>query len=239
MSGRQRVCLLTGAAGFLGTQIIRNLWREYRFAALIHQSEPPYLVQNSWLVDPLRPRQKQQCILSCRADLTRETQVSESIESIVSALGPIDVLINAAGMFPRIPLRNAIRNIDIVTKTFAVNTIAPLIVTTLLCDRIWRDTNENLSRNRNVINISSSAGVFIYPDLGQGVYSASKAALNYISYHLASELWDLGIRVNAIAPTSFPSKINTDSVLAIIRQLDRGDETGEVFLMDENGTRPI
>jgi NAD(P)-dependent dehydrogenase (short-subunit alcohol dehydrogenase family) len=98
---------------------------------------------------------------------------------------------------------------------------------------------ENLARNRNVINISSTAGVYVYPDLGQSVYAATKAALNQLSYHLAAEFWDIGVRVNAIAPDSFPSRVQTGVVLDAIRRTDQGDRTGKVVIVDRLGTREL
>ncbi len=55
------------------------------------------------------------------------------------------------------------------------------------------------------MNISSTAGIYIYPGHGQSIYSASKAALNYLSMHMGDEFSSIGVRVNALAPTSFPS----------------------------------
>lgn len=50
----------------------------------------------------------------------------------------------------------------------------------------------------NIINISSGVGVRGLP--GSAAYSASKAAIVALSYSLADELRDQGIRVNAICP---------------------------------------
>lgn len=55
--------------------------------------------------------------------------------------------------------------------------------------------------NRNVVNLSSTAGLFVYPDLGQSVYAASKAALNHLTYHLASDF--CGFCVGALPPPLF------------------------------------
>ena len=52
----------------------------------------------------------------------------------------------------------------------------------------------------------------MYPDLGQALYASSKAALNHLTYHLASELWDIGVRVNAVAPDTFPGRVSIDDI---------------------------
>jgi NAD(P)-dependent dehydrogenase (short-subunit alcohol dehydrogenase family) len=68
----------------------------------------------------------------------------------------------------------------------------------------------------------------MYPDLGQSLYGTSKAALNHLTYHLANEFWDLGVRVNSIAPDTFPGRIPTEEVLEAILVLDTSNQTGQV-----------
>jgi NAD(P)-dependent dehydrogenase (short-subunit alcohol dehydrogenase family) len=47
-----------------------------------------------------------------------------------------------------------------------------------------------------------------------------------LTRHFADELRPLGVRVNALAPDSFPSRVPTDEVLAEIQSLIDGDMTG-------------
>ena len=116
---------------------------------------------------------------------------------------------------------------------FSVNVLAPLRLTMAIARHFWRiDREANLQRTRNVVNVSSTAGVYVYPDLGQACYAATKAALNHATYHLASELWDLGVRANAIAPNSFPGIVPTGRVLDEIIALDRSGDTGRLALVD-------
>jgi NAD(P)-dependent dehydrogenase (short-subunit alcohol dehydrogenase family) len=75
--------------------------------------------------------------------------------------------------------------------------------------------------------------MYVYPDQGQAVYSATKAALNFVTYHLASELWHIGIRVNAIAPNTFPGLVPTDRVVKEIMAFDASEETGRIVTLEE------
>jgi NAD(P)-dependent dehydrogenase (short-subunit alcohol dehydrogenase family) len=114
-----------------------------------------------------------------------------------------------------------------------VNVVAPLRLSIACAQRFWVGrTSENLRENRNIVNISSTAGRYVYPDSGQAVYAASKAALDHLNYHLASELWNIGVRVNAVAPNTFPALVDTPRVLDAIVALDRGDQTGEIIVID-------
>ncbi len=53
--------------------------------------------------------------------------------------------------------------------------------------------------------MSSTAGLYVYHGLNQAAYGTSKAALNFLTIHLASEFRLLNVRVNATAPNTFRS----------------------------------
>src|SRR5206468_2900780 len=120
--------------------------------------------------------------------------------------------------------------VDEADQVIRTNVIAPLRLSVAIAHRLWQDApTQNQRRRRNIVNISSSAGMFVYPDLGQGAYAMSKAALNHLTYHLASEFWNIGVRVNAVAPDSFPGRVSTAEVLETIADLDASDQTGQVI----------
>jgi len=45
------------------------------------------------------------------------------------------------------------------------------------------------------------------------------------------------VRVNAVAPNTFPRIVSTESVVEGIRNLDAGDMTGKVLVLDREGER--
>ncbi|RDB18258.1 Rhamnolipids biosynthesis 3-oxoacyl-[acyl-carrier-protein] reductase [Hypsizygus marmoreus] len=89
---------------------------------------------------------------------------------------------------------------------FASNTIAPFFVTTAFLDLLQKGADARPGETSSVINISSS---FAHTDLSMGVlaYGASKVAVEQITKSLATEfaLHHIPVRVNAIAPGTFPS----------------------------------
>jgi NAD(P)-dependent dehydrogenase (short-subunit alcohol dehydrogenase family) len=94
----------------------------------------------------------------------------------------------------------------------------------------WKhDRQANQERNRCVINISSISGLHVFPSSGQAFYSASKAALNFLTRHLANELADYCVRANAVCPPRFPDSVPTETVVDRVRELAVGDLTGEVI----------
>jgi NAD(P)-dependent dehydrogenase (short-subunit alcohol dehydrogenase family) len=112
----------------------------------------------------------------------------------------------------------------------------PLRLTVLAAKAFWRHRDrENAALKRNVVNVSSTSGLNIYPNQQQAVYSATKAALNYLTCHLALELQPLGVRVNATAPNAFGQRLSLERVCHSIVMLDEGDMTGKVYVLDQDG----
>jgi NAD(P)-dependent dehydrogenase (short-subunit alcohol dehydrogenase family) len=105
--------------------------------------------------------------------------------------------------------------------------------------RHWRtERRTNLERNRHVLNVSSLSGIQTYPGVGQGVYAASKAALNHLTRHMATEFGAFGVRVNALAPAVFPDLLAVEDVLGALWRLDAGRDTGVVLALDPNSEWP-
>jgi len=232
----KRVCVLTGASGLLGNAFIRKFREDYEIIAIHHRHALAVPTQDDLSVDPINPRAKQSpvqnAIFALRADITKDEVVRNIVRSIINRFGRIDILVNAAAYRCWLPLLEA-RDRSNIEFEFRVNTIAPICLAVEIAHQFWRFcVNDNLLNNRNVVNVSSTAGLYVYPDLGQTWYSASKAALNIAGYHLASEFWDLGVRVNTIAPNSFPSHVSTAEVLTKIVEFDRSSETGQLAVLN-------
>jgi NAD(P)-dependent dehydrogenase (short-subunit alcohol dehydrogenase family) len=231
------VCLLTGASGPLGTAFIERFGAAYEIVA-VHGRRPVYApTQNQEFVDPLAPGTRvamtARRVHAVRADLATSAGIEAVVTETVEAFGCVDLLVNAAAVRRFAPLRTADAD-----GVFDVNVLAPLRLTLSLASSCWgSDLDENVRRRRNVVNISSTAGLYVYPDSGQGLYATSKAALNHLTYHLASELWDFGIRVNALAPDTFPGRVPTERVVDAIVALDDSDATGQVLPL-EAGSHP-
>jgi NAD(P)-dependent dehydrogenase (short-subunit alcohol dehydrogenase family) len=228
----KRVCLLTGASGSLGTTFIDRYATVYEIIAVHNRSHIQYATQDQIFFDPLdlhRPiPENSSAVYAYRVDLARKAEIDQLVQDVQERFGGVDLLINAAAVRAWANLL-APGAIESASAFFVVNVLAPLRLATALACACWMsDPPANLERNRNIVNVSSTAGLFVYPDTGQALYATSKAALNHLTYHLASEFWDIGIRVNAVAPDTFPERVPTSDVLDAIIELDRSDQTGQV-----------
>jgi NAD(P)-dependent dehydrogenase (short-subunit alcohol dehydrogenase family) len=103
----------------------------------------------------------------------------------------VDVLVNAAGIWPATPLLEM--TAQIWDHVLAINTRAPMLATVALARRAVA-----AGRPASVVNIASGAAIRARP--GAAHYSTSKAALEMLTRSCAIEFGSAGIRVNAVSP---------------------------------------
>jgi NAD(P)-dependent dehydrogenase (short-subunit alcohol dehydrogenase family) len=229
----KRVCLLTGASGLLGTAFIERCHDTYNIIAVHNRNPVQFSTQDQKFVDPLAPSRpiaaNEHATHSIEADICELDAINRIVGEVKAHFGRIDLLINAAAIRAWSPVLSD-TGLDAAEVVLKINVLAPIRLSVAIAKGFWKsDRTENQRRNRNVINISSSAGLFVYPDLGQTFYGMSKAALNHCTYHLANEFWDIGIRVNALAPDTFPGRVSTAKVVDAIIDLDASEQTGQVI----------
>ncbi|MGD0676284.1 MAG: SDR family oxidoreductase [Polyangiaceae bacterium] len=119
---------------------------------------------------------------------------ADSIRQAVDAAGPLDVLVNNAG----IGWLNALEGtpMSIARVVFETNTIGTMAVTQAVLPQFRQ------RKGGVVVNVSSSVTLRSLPLLA--VYTASKAAVNAFTESLALELEPLGIRVRLVLPGRSP-----------------------------------
>jgi NAD(P)-dependent dehydrogenase (short-subunit alcohol dehydrogenase family) len=247
----RRVCILTGASGQLGTHFCNQFSDRYEIVAVYRRNRPQVPTHDSRVVDPLDPDgsadaanspsgdpngsadSRKRPVFAVLADVTEERECDRVVELALARYDRVDLVVNAAvysiwsTMLGSDQLRRSAQH------QFVTNVVAPLNMATAVARQFWqgRDT-ENRERNRNVVNISSVAGLRIYGGLGQSIYAASKAALNQLTGHMAAEFAPLGVRVNATAANSFPSIVPTSRAADAIVRLDEGSENGVIVVVD-------
>lgn len=129
------------------------------------------------------------------ADLTDPTAPEDAVRYAWETHGPVDVLVNAAGVYPSLDMMDV--RADDWDRVLALNTRAPVLATAELARSAVAD-----GRTACVVNISSGAALRSRP--GGGPYASSKAALEMATRAAALELGPYGIRVNAVSPGFVP-----------------------------------
>ena len=186
MSGRldRKVALVTGGGRGLGRAVALAYAREGAEVAVAARSEDE-LTDTVAEIERAGSRG-----IAVRLDVTSDRDVADSRLMIEDTLGPVDVLVNNAGIHdPRPFLEYEMADWH---RTFEVNVHGTVRVTSEYLPGM-------LERRRGrVINMASTAGK--YGSLYQSAYNASKHAVVGLTRCLALETAKTPVRVNAICP---------------------------------------
>lgn len=125
-----------------------------------------------------------------QVDLAEAAEVGPAIGRAVAQLGGLDVLVNNAGIFGRVPLMDI--EVEQWDRMLAVNARAVLLTMQAAAEALRR------SVAGRIVNVASMAARKGTP--GEAHYAASKAAVVALTRVAAMELGPAGITVNAVCP---------------------------------------
>ena len=170
--------------------------------------------------------------IAVQADTALEADVLRLFVAVDERLGPVTGLVNNAGIHgPRIRV-DALETPD-VERVLAVN------VTALFqCSReaIRRMSTRHGGHGGAIVNVSSGSAWLGQPGVGV-LYAASKGAVNSLTIGLSQEVAGEGIRVNAVAPGSFPDpeQMSADAYKARLEDANTRVPLGRVGKLKEPG----
>jgi len=188
-----KVALVTGGSRGIGRAIAVGLAREGASVAINFVSHREAAESAVREIEALRRR-----ALAVQADSSQRSQVRAMVEEIETRLGPIDVLVNNAGVQKRVYF------LDLADEDWdwmlGVNLKGYFLVGQAVAARMK-------ARGRGkIINVSSEAAGF--PAQRMTAYCVSKAGVAMLTKCMALELAPHGIRVNALAPGLTRTDIN-------------------------------
>jgi NAD(P)-dependent dehydrogenase (short-subunit alcohol dehydrogenase family) len=134
-------------------------------------------------------------------DLTQAEQVPALVDAVVAHYGTIDILVNNAGTSWGAPAESY--PLEAWNKVMNLNATSVLLLSQAVANRCFIP-----KRSGNIIVIASVAALRTGMRMKAAAYYASKAAALHLTKALAAEWGPLGIRVNAICPGFFPSKMS-------------------------------
>ena len=171
--------LVTGASSGFGLAIARTF------------------LTNGWeVVATMRNPEASQLAASERLQiLPLDVTDAASIDAAITAAGPIDALVNNAG----VGMLNALEGVEMakIRELFETNLFGAIAMTKAVLPQM------RLRRSGVIVNVSSAVTLKPFPALS--VYSASKAALNAFTESLALEAGLFGVRTRLVLPGSAPS----------------------------------
>jgi 3-oxoacyl-[acyl-carrier protein] reductase len=132
----------------------------------------------------------------------------DAVRDLATLVGPIDVLVNNAGIWRFGPLLE-LGHADV------VDVVNVNLLGTLWCVQAFVPCMKG--RGGSVINLSSGAARM--HSAGTGIYPATKNAIEALTIQLAVEFGPHGVRVNAVAPGS----ILTEATARILSDSDRAE----------------
>ncbi|MFG2877648.1 2,3-dihydro-2,3-dihydroxybenzoate dehydrogenase [Streptomyces sp. NPDC048337] len=178
--------IVTGAAGGIGEAVVRNLGeRGVRVAAVDRDADRLEETVRRLVSAGLT-------VEAFPADVTSAEAVEAMVEAVEHRLGPVEYLVNAAGVL-RLGEARKLTDEDW-ADTFAVNTTGVFHVSRAVVNRMVDRT-----RGAIVTVASNAAGT---PRTDMAAYAASKAAATMFTKCLGLEVARYGIRCNVVAPGS-------------------------------------
>jgi 3-oxoacyl-[acyl-carrier protein] reductase len=183
--------LVTGGSRGIGAAIVRSLAQAGATIAVNYRERAK---EANALVDAIGKAGGR--AIAIAADVSQPDAVTQMVQRVKSELGPIDILINNAGIA-------IVRGIEDLSETDFDRTIAVNLKSVFLCTQAVLPIMRSKGWGR-IVNISSGAA------RGAGAigphYNASKAGIEGLTRGYAARLVKEGITVNAVAP----SLIETD-----------------------------
>jgi NAD(P)-dependent dehydrogenase (short-subunit alcohol dehydrogenase family) len=202
MKLKGKISLITGADRGIGRGIVEVFAEEGADVAVNYIEEPEKAEAVArWL------REKGRRSMTVKGDVSRRADVEAMINTVWTGLGPVDVLVNNAGIETIVPF------LDLTdeqwTRLVDVNLRGEWLCSQVYCRRVVAE-----GRKGNIVNIGSIQAAKVLP--GRTHYAPAKLAIEALTRNMSAEMTPLGIRVNCV----HPGLIDTDMTAWVMNSAD-------------------
>jgi acetoacetyl-CoA reductase len=191
----QRTALVTGGTGGIGTALVRHLLEQgHRVASNFRDEEKAAGWQKQMQAAGYE-------VVLVKGDVSDHASSQAMVDAVQAALGPIEILINNAG----ITRDSTFHKMDVLQWNEVVTTNLNA------CFNVTRPVIEGMRARRwgRIVQISSVNGQ--KGQYGQANYAAAKAGIHGFTISLAQENARYGVTVNTVSP----GYIATDMAMAV------------------------
>ena len=193
MTDQKKVAIITGSGRGIGRGIA-VLLAKYGWKVVIND-----------FGNPEPPKETLQLVnaegaegLIVMADVTSAADRERLVKETLAKFGQIDLLVNNAGIAPRVRMDMLEMGIESMHEVLEVNTIGPFFLTQLVSKTMIGQLSDGKIQAPKIINISSNSAYT--SSTSRAEYCISKAAVSMTTLLFADRLAEYGINVYEIRP---------------------------------------
>ncbi len=225
----QKIALVTGATRGIGLETVRQLAQQNVHVLLAGRDRAKATEA------ALKLHQEGLPVEAIALDVNDANSIAAAAKDVEKKFGHLDILVNNAGILvDDVTKKSSEQTLDAWRKTFDTNVFAVVAVTQAFLPLLRK------SSAGRIVNVSSILGsLTLHSDPSSGIYDfkvpaydASKSAVNAWTVHLAHELRDTPIKVNAIHPGSVKTDMNSGGDLDVV---DGAKSSVELALIGADG----
>ena len=189
-----KVALITGSGQGIGRAAAIRLAQDGADIVVNYRSNVDAAKETVTTIEALGRR----CV-AIQANVSEEEEVKRLVAEATSALGPIAILVNNAGITrDKLIIQMSLADFEQVMDT---NLRAAFLCTRAVLRGMMK------TRWGRIVNVTSVAGLL--GNAGQANYSASKAAIIALTLSTAREMASRNITANAVAPGFVPTELTS------------------------------
>ncbi len=181
-SSAKKIVVITGGSSGIGKKLAQK-----------------YIESGDTVINLSRTKSGLEC-LDIVCDLIDMQSIKNAVDIIKSQYSNVDLLINNAGK--GISGATELLQLDQINQVIELNYTGALFLTQNLL--------QIMKPKSKIVNISSACALFALPY--RGVYCASKSAMNMMSFSMAMELSDYGIKVVSICPGDVKTEFTANRI---------------------------